>query len=224
MKHFSRTTFGKRGRGAIGIATAMLAMSLVLLASSIGTAASNAPVRIGIVFWTAGAAKDLGDVSANGALLAIEQINAAGGILGGRKLVGERYHEGYNAETVIISAKKAVSEGAVALVGGNDATTCVPLAQYAKQANVPVAITNCGTDETIKLGYEGLVHLRAPVTSGQSKRNALRALARWMLRVKKYKSVGAVSFDSQFNKNIDVEWSAYFKANAPNDFEYFPTI
>jgi branched-chain amino acid transport system substrate-binding protein len=207
-------------RGVLAVCGAV-AVATGLTFSSLSGAATNAdPVKIGGVFWTQGPAKNLGDVSFNGANLAIKEINDAGGILGGRKVELLKYDEGYNADTVVTSGKKAQSDGVVAIVGGNDATTCAALAQYAKQVNVPIAITACGSDKTIKLGYKGLVHVREPVLSSQSKANALRAIARWMVKTKKYKNVQGVGVDSQFVKNTDAEFKKYFKANAPSGFKY----
>jgi branched-chain amino acid transport system substrate-binding protein len=204
----------RRSRRAAALATGALAVVAALAVAST-SAGQPATVKLGVMTFAQGPAKGIGDLVFNGAQLAIDEINAGGGIVGGRKVEMLKYDEGYSADTVVTSAKKAVSDGVVAIVGGTDATTCLPLAQYAKQTGIPVAITTCGNDKTIKLGYPGLIHVREAVVSGMSPRNEMRALVRWMTQQKKYKRIQGVGVDSEFVRLTHADFQRYFRQFSP---------
>jgi branched-chain amino acid transport system substrate-binding protein len=186
------------------------------------SAAPSGPVKIAGTTWLTGGSSSLGDRIKKGTDLAIKEINDKGGILGGRQVQFTFYDEGYNTDTVTTSAKKAINDGNVMLIGGWDATTCVPLAQAAKDASIPVVITSCGSEKPLDLGYPALVHMTMPWTSDVYSENGLNIMAKWLLQG--YKSVAAVSTDSQFTVSVDTEWRNFFKKAAPPDFKYYDTI
>ena len=101
-------------------------------------------IKIGGTFYLTGVAKGLGDEMLWGYNLAIDEVNDSGGLLGGRRVIGLQYDEGYGAETVVASAKKALADGVVGIVGGTDATTCVPLMEVLREKLLPLAATTCG--------------------------------------------------------------------------------
>jgi branched-chain amino acid transport system substrate-binding protein len=112
-----------------------------------GGGGETGPISVGIVTWREGPAKGFGDFHVNGLKLAIDEINAAGGVLGGRELQLEEYDEGYSADVTVASTRRAVSDGVAAIVGGSDATTCVAIKDVASETQLPLIITGCGTDK-----------------------------------------------------------------------------
>ena len=177
------------------------------------------PVKIGMIAWLEGVAKDLGDRLIDGYDLAIKEANAAGGILGGRQVVGLKADEGFTGDVVVASTKKLIADGVVGIVGGTDATTCVPMKDVAKEKLLPLVVTTCGSEKITTEGYPGVAHIRAPVNVFQSEDNALSTLAKWMLS-QGYETVQGVGVDSQFVRNTSDEFQRVFDAEAPADFEY----
>jgi branched-chain amino acid transport system substrate-binding protein len=206
-----------RSRASLAVATI-----LVVGLGAYVTAQEQGPVKIAHTTYLTGVAKTTGDESQWGWQLAIKEANDAGGVLGGRKIVGRVYDEGYNAETVVASAKKAIADENVALVGGQDATTCVPLKDVLKEAGVPFAVTTCGTEKPTVEGYPGLVHARGAFNLQMNEYNMISAETRWFMS--KYKSLVMVSMDSQYCRNTDVEMRRVVEKEGQGKFKLYDPI
>jgi len=181
-------------------------------------AASGEPVKLGTIWFNSGAAEGLGGIMRNGFDLAVMEQNAAGGVLG-RPVEVIDYDEGYSADEAVASARRAVADGVAGVAGGNDATTCVAMKDALEEDGVPLVVTACGSELITTEGYEGVVHVRAPVKQTQSDSNALSVLARWMIE-KGYKRVQGVGVDSDWVLLTDSEFRRIFEQEAPDDFVY----
>lgn len=94
--------------------------------------ATSGTILVGSIMPLSGAYADIGIAAGNSAELAVQQINAAGGILG-KKLVIKYADDGASATTSALLFKKYMSEGAVAILGSGDtASTTVALADQYK--------------------------------------------------------------------------------------------
>ena len=160
-----------------------------------------------------GIAVGLGDIMRNGFELAVMQKNADGGLLG-HPIEVIHYDEGYSADESVASARKAIADGVAGIAGGNDATTCVAMKDVAAEVSMPLVVTACGSELITEEGYEGAVHVRAPVKQSQSDSNALSVLARWMIQ-QGYQRVQGVGADSDWVRLTDEEFSRIFAAEAP---------
>ena len=129
------------------------------------------PVLLGATSYLTGVAKQMGDEMIWGFEQALKEVNDAGGVMGGRRVVVKYYDEGYGAETVVASAKKALSDGIIGMVGGLDATTCVPLKDIMKEKLVPLIATTCGSGKVVKEGFHGSAHATPAQTSDQGVAN-----------------------------------------------------
>jgi branched-chain amino acid transport system substrate-binding protein len=90
--------------------------------------ASSNPIVIGAIAGTTGAYGSTGVAVINGTIMAVDKINASGGVLG-RQLKLVWGNDGASATTSALDFKKFASEGAVAMLGSPDtATTTVALA------------------------------------------------------------------------------------------------
>ena len=155
--------------------------------------------------------------------LAIREANDAGGVLGGREVVGVTYSQGYYASTVVGAAKRALDQGAVAIVGGGADPICVPLKNMLRdKGRVPVAITNCGAEEVTLQGYRGVAHMRSPVSAAQSPNNMLAAEARWMLS--HGKRLALLGLDLPYCATVEREFRRVIAEEAPLDFELIDVI
>lgn len=177
------------------------------------------PIRIGIVTWREGPAKGFGDFHVNGLKLAIDEINAAGGVLGGRQLELLEYDEGYSADVTVASTRRAVSDGVAAIVGGSDATTCVAIKDVAAESQLPLVITGCGTDKITTEGYRGAVHLRSPILPTQSPINALSIPANWIIE-QGWTHIQGVGLDSDFVRLTDAEFRRVFTTEGAGQVTY----
>ncbi|HUB71541.1 MAG TPA: ABC transporter substrate-binding protein [Acidimicrobiales bacterium] len=115
-------------RASVGILPA-IAITVATLGFGATTAsASQAPIVIGAIAGTTGAYGSTGVAVINGTIMAVDKINASGGVLG-RQLKLVWGNDGASATTSALLFKKFVSEGAVAMLGSPDtATTTVALA------------------------------------------------------------------------------------------------
>jgi len=160
-------------------------------------------VKIGGTFYLTGVAAGLGDEMLWAYDLAIDEANDRGGVHGGRRIIGLQYDEGYGAETVVASGKKALADGVVAVVGGLDATTCIPLMEIMKEKQMPLAGTTCGSEKMTTEGYHGAIHYTGPRNSLQWKHNMVAANARYLWGVGD--RMAQVSTDSQYCRNVETE-------------------
>jgi branched-chain amino acid transport system substrate-binding protein len=141
--------------GAVGAAAGIIGAPSVLRAQ-------GAPVKLGVLQPVSGALSYSGQQGRLGAVLAIEEINAAGGIkaLGGAKIeaiLGDAQStpEGGSAEV-----EKMNSAGVAAIVGGYGSSICLAASQTAARYDLPYvvdvgvvdAIVNRGLKNTFRFG------------------------------------------------------------------------
>ncbi len=100
-----------------------------------GSSGSGGTILIGGIAGTTGAYGSTGQAVVNGTQLAIDEINAKGGVLG-KKLKFEAHDDGASATTSSQLFNKLVSEGAVAIVGSPD--TGPTTASLSSQKKIPV--------------------------------------------------------------------------------------
>ena len=114
------------------LATGMTAATIGATAPVAG--ASPKPIVIGAIAGTTGAYGSTGVAVINGTIMAVDKVNASGGVLG-RQLKLVWGNDDASATTSALDFKKFESEGAVAMLGSPDtATTTVALAD---QAHLP---------------------------------------------------------------------------------------
>ena len=127
------------------IAAATVATSVVVVAVACGgsapapspsASASPAPIRIGAVYDLTGSQASLDAPSLDGARLAVDRINAAGGLLGRRVELLER--DGQSSPAVArAAARSLVRAGASAIVGLSDTDQVLAAAPVAAKAGIP---------------------------------------------------------------------------------------
>src|SRR5947199_738046 len=118
--------------------------------------AQAAPVKLGVLHPVSGALSYSGQQGRLGALLAIEEINAAGGIkaLGGAKieaLLGDAQStpEGGNAEV-----EKMNAAGVAAIVGGYASSICLATSQTAARYDLPYLVDVGVADNIVTRGLK----------------------------------------------------------------------
>ena len=144
---FSRRKF--LATTALGAVAATIAMPSVLRAQGAG-------VKLGVLHPVTGALSYSGQQGRLGATLAIEEINAAGGIkaLGGAKIepvLGDAQStpEGGNAEV-----EKMNSAGVAAIVGGYASSICLAVSQAAARYDLPYVVDVGVADNIVTRGLK----------------------------------------------------------------------
>ena len=102
------------------------------------TASTGGPLLIGFVGALTGAEAHYGAESRNGALLAVEEANAAGGVQG--RLLALRAYDSQSRPEEAASAmtRLATQDGVLFVVGENQSTNSLAMAPAATQAQVPM--------------------------------------------------------------------------------------
>lgn len=129
---------------------------LVTTALSAGLAAPAAAedVKFGLLVGFTGDMGPWAPALNNAAILAVEEINAAGGVLGNQvQLVSE--DNGSGVDGAVRGAQKLVSVDKVSAIIGPESDPIVALLQFATDNKVPIISTSAGTEALDKAGGTG---------------------------------------------------------------------
>jgi len=103
-----------------------------------GAASAAEPIKIGLVAALSGQAAKSGEGITRGLTAAIDEVNAAGGLLGGRPLELVRRDDESNPSKGQIAARELIdSEHCVALFGGIDSPVSLAIVPLINKAQVP---------------------------------------------------------------------------------------
>ncbi|MFZ1104902.1 MAG: ABC transporter substrate-binding protein [Hyphomicrobiaceae bacterium] len=117
-----------------------LGIGIALIAASFSPAPLKAadPVKIGLVTALSGQSARAGEAITRGLTIAIDEINAKGGLLGGRKLELVRRDDESNPAKGLIAARELVQREKVAvLFGGLDSPVALAIVPFMNNAKVP---------------------------------------------------------------------------------------
>jgi branched-chain amino acid transport system substrate-binding protein len=123
----SSFSFGRRALLAAGLALAAAAPVL-----------ANEPIKIGLVTALSGQSALAGEAITRGMQIAIDEINAKGGLLGGRKLELVRRDDEANPAKGVVAARELIYREKVAVVfGGLDTPVSMAIVPLMNQEKVP---------------------------------------------------------------------------------------
>jgi len=136
----------------------VLALStLVSLTACGGKAAEAGTIKVGWFGALTGDWALWGEASRNGTLFTIEQINEAGGVLGGQKLELIAYdNKSDQLESVNVVKRLIKEDGVVAVIGTNSSGSNIAVAPIAEEAHVPV-IATYATNPRVTQPEEGVL-------------------------------------------------------------------
>ena len=139
----------KRTLKLIGL---ILTVAMVFSLTACGTAKSTGTIKIGSIGPLTGNLAAYGTAVANAEKLAVEEINAAGGVLGGRKLEVVSYMDDKKDSTEAANAyNKLVGQGVVAILGSVTSGVTGGLATLAEKDKM-LLLTPCATNDDITKG------------------------------------------------------------------------
>ena len=126
---------------------AWLAAILVLAVCTVppGCVAAKKPLVIGYMGGLSGRTTDLGIAGRDGALLAVEDVNAAGGV-DGRDVMLMPVDDAQDATAAAAAFDRLDQAGALAIIGPMTSAVAVVVAPLAKQRGIPVVSPTTSTD------------------------------------------------------------------------------
>lgn len=134
-------------------------LSIAALAGTLAVAmlagcGSSDAVKIGVVVPLTGDVKTFGESARNGALMAIEEVNASGGI-GGRQVQAIVTDDKNDPmETSNAGSKLIDMDGVVAILGSVSSKCSVPLSDKCESSKIPM-ITPTSTNPKVTVGEDG---------------------------------------------------------------------
>ena len=134
---------------ATGFATAAAA-GLLALAGWASIVAAQEPIKIGHVAALSGPSAQSGEAITRGLTLAIDEINAKGGLLGGRKLVLVQRDDESNPPKGVVAVRELISKEKVATIfGGIDTPVALASISVINKEKTPyMAVWAAGTGIT----------------------------------------------------------------------------
>ncbi|MEP0321468.1 ABC transporter substrate-binding protein [Bauldia litoralis] len=130
------------------------AVGLALAAPSVALAQDGEPVKMGLLVGLSGDMGPWAPALNNAAILAVEEINADGGILG-RPVTLIAEDNNSTVDGAMRGATKLVSVDGVSVIIGPESDPIVALRGYAKDNKIPVISTSGGTEALDDAGGTG---------------------------------------------------------------------
>lgn len=115
----------------------------------------DGPIKLGMLAPFSGSESAFGSYMQNGAQLAVDEINAAGGVLG-RDLELVVEDDACDATTAVAGANKLVTEGVVGSVGGYCSGATLPTLPIFDEAGIPMVIPAANSNELVDQGLPGV--------------------------------------------------------------------
>jgi branched-chain amino acid transport system substrate-binding protein len=186
------------------LAVALFGVGL-LLAGCSGTQqkASSSTIKIAVVGPMTGSQAKYGEDWKNSTLLAIDEINAKGGIKG-KKLEAVVYDDAADPKQAVSVAQKIVSDPSIiAVIGHVDSGCSIPASKIYAQANIPML--NVSTNPA--LTQQGLKNIfRVAPTD-----NVQGSFAAEFLFKKGYKNVAVLQDKSAYGQGVATEFKNSFE-------------
>jgi branched-chain amino acid transport system substrate-binding protein len=203
---------GKKIAAAVGIASAVLLVvsgcSGGLLgggSNDSGSSSNKGVIKIGMVAPTSGSSAPTGVYMKNGAQLAVDEINKAGGILDGRKLQLIVEDGACDAQQAVAAANKLVSSGVKVSVGGYCSGATLPTLPIFNTANIPMIIPAANSQDLVKQNLKNVFLING--TGLQQSSAALK-----FIKKEGYDTVALVDDNTSYSADIANETNKQIEA------------
>lgn len=212
IKEEADMKFGKRGSILLCIATAVLLTTSACSGGLLGgggnggdSTGDSGPIKLGMVIPISGSSAPTGAYMKNGAQLAVDEINKAGGVLG-RQLELDVEDEACDAQQSVAGANKAVSNGVVISVGGYCSGATLPEIPIFQKANIPMIIPAANSQDLVNQGAKNVFMI-----NGTGKQQSTAALA--FIKKQKFATVALVDDNTSYSKDINTETKSQIEAD-----------
>jgi len=198
MKTPRRTTALLGLAAAVLLATTACSGGLLGGDSETDGEAEAGPIKIGMVIPISGSSAPTGAYMENGAQLAVDEINDAGGILDGRMLELLVEDEACDAQQGVASANKLVSSGVAVSVGGYCSGATLPQLPIFGGANVPMIIPAANSQDLVREGLKNVF-----LINGTGLQQSTAALD--FIKKSGYATVALVDDNTSYSTDITTE-------------------
>ncbi|MGD9503431.1 MAG: ABC transporter substrate-binding protein [Syntrophobacteraceae bacterium] len=142
----------------------MLLFGATLAAPPIQTAWADETVKVGIILPTTGEKAKFGEIEKNSFEMALEEINAAGGI-NGKKLELVFEDDTGRPEVARSAAEKLITKDKVVMLGGGyGSSETFAIAGVAQQSQIPFLVNTGSDDKITEQGWEYVFRLNPTVS------------------------------------------------------------
>lgn len=146
-------------RRFLAVSIAACGALLVAACGSSGSSSPSSPIMVGITGPFSGPYADPGSAIKNAGLLAIDDINAAGGI-NGRKLQGVPEDDACDAQTGVQAAQKLLNEKIVIIVGGYCSGASIPESDTLhRNGDLPFITAGSSNPKFTEQGYDNVFRM-----------------------------------------------------------------
>jgi branched-chain amino acid transport system substrate-binding protein len=211
----------RRQRYRFGAAVAVAAAALTAAACSAPGASSSAPaasgtsggasgsaaggpIKIAVVDAQSGASSDLGQFEWRGVSLAVNQVNAAGGI-GGRKIQLKLYDDQGDPTVGTELARKIAGDGDIAMLGTAESAVTIAMAPILKSEHIP----NITSGQSV-----GLIAVHSPYLflNGPTGLTYDSTLAKYVVTTKGYKKIAMLTNNDSYGTGEESSMTSALKA------------
>jgi len=187
---------------AVGaVAAAMLATTTgcggILGGGGSSSSADTGPIKIAAVIPLSGSSAPTGVYMKNGMQMAVDEINAKGGVLG-RQLSLDLEDGACDPTQAAAAANKAVSNGALISVGGYCSGATLPTLPIFNKANIPMIIPAANSQELVNQKLPNVFMINGTGTQQAA------AAVKFMVK-DGVKSVALVDDNTSYSKDIATE-------------------
>ena len=194
-----------RGRRTRVVAAAVAGIAALALAgcgnglgsgksASGGNGGDKGPILLGMAAPTSGSSSAFGPYMANGARLAIAEINAKGGVLG-RRLALDVQDDACDPQTAVAAANKLVSARIVASIGGYCSGATLPTLSVFARANVPMVIPAANSNDLVRAHKKNVFLINGTGTQQSA------AAVKWIAKVGATR-VALMNDNTSYSKDI----------------------
>ncbi|MEI5674393.1 MULTISPECIES: ABC transporter substrate-binding protein [unclassified Nocardioides] len=186
------------------LSLAVVGVLIVLAAAACGGyEPADDEVVIGSVHPLTGALAGQGEMMHEGAQLAVDDLNEAGGIesLGGDSLVLRAGDSKGTADAGQIEAQRLVSEGAVALIGTYQSDVTANVSAVAERNRVPLVIDVAVDDVILEQGYEHTFRIQ-PNASSMGRDGAIALAELSKANGKPVRTVSYLHIEGAFGQSV----------------------
>jgi branched-chain amino acid transport system substrate-binding protein len=176
--------------------TIIAALAAAVFVSAEAVAATSCPIKLGFVRADSGSGASFGQSLTRGLNMALDEINAAGGVLGCKvELISyDTQSVPANAATL---ARRLISQDRVPLIIGSSPSPEVLAAmEITENAGVPLYIPSAAAGKITGQGYKWI--WRQSVIDA----SAARAMAEYLVTDRKWKKVGAIYENTDYGKPV----------------------
>lgn len=169
-----------------------------------GAAIAADPIKIGFLDPLSGPFANVGEHGAREALLAIEKVNAAGGVLGGRKFELETFDSKSSPQEALISLKQMTDQGIRYFFMGNGSNVAIALSDAVSKHNSrnpdkSILFLNYGAvDPSLTNDKCSFWHFRFDADTDMK----MQALTTYMAKQKGIKKVYLINQDYAFGQGV----------------------